>query len=335
MTKILAIETSCDETAVAIVSRDKKILSNIIVSQLDEHKPYGGVVPEIAARAHLDYLPNIVRKSLSDTNLSFNDIDAIAVTGGPGLIGGVIVGVMFAKSIAYATDKPFLAINHLEGHALTARLTSDIEYPFLLLLISGGHCQFIIVEKLESYKIIGQTLDDALGEAFDKVAKMLGFTYPGGPIIEKIAKSGDALRFKLPKSLLERKDCDFSFSGLKTAVKRQVDKLNLDQQTNADMAASFQYTVAEIIKNKLEHAINIYTQNYSNRKLVLAGGVAANLYLREKIKDITFKYDFELITPPVNLCTDNAAMIAWAAIEHYNAGNRSSFDFMPRDRWSL
>lgn len=335
MNKILAIESSCDETAVAIVNSDKKILSNIVISQTNEHIEFGGVVPEIAARAHINYLPSIINRSLLEANLIFDDLSAIAATGGPGLIGGVIVGVMFAKSIAYASNKPFLAINHLEGHALTVRLTSNIKYPYLLLLISGGHCQFIIVEYLGIYKIIGTTIDDALGEAFDKIAKMMGFSYPGGPIIEQIAKLGNPKRFKLPKPLNDQKNCNFSFSGLKTFVRNEIASSVKCEQDKADMAASFQHTVGEIINNRMTYAINQYSQNHSNKQIVLSGGVAANIYLRDRVKEKASEFDFELVTPPTKLCTDNAAMIAWAAIERFEAGYTSPLDFAPKDRWII
>ena len=331
MLKVLAIESSCDETAVAIIAENRTIISNLVFSQLEQHRPYQGVVPEIAARAHLDYLPELIEQSLLESNLKFSDIDFVASTGGPGLIGGVIVGVMFAKTIAYSLNKPFLAINHLEGHALTVRLTSDVEYPFLLLLVSGGHSQFIIVENIGKYHLIGSTIDDALGEAFDKVAKMLNLDYPGGPSLEKIAKNGDKNRFKFPQSLITQPNCNFSFSGLKTAIKREIEKSVSNEQDKADIAASFQYTILKIIENRLNFAINFYTNRFNNRSLVIAGGVAANLYLRDGIKQIAVQNNFKLIIPPVNLCTDNAAMIGWAAIENYKAGYISSYSFSPKE----
>ncbi|MFN7038911.1 MAG: tRNA (adenosine(37)-N6)-threonylcarbamoyltransferase complex transferase subunit TsaD [Alphaproteobacteria bacterium] len=335
MLKVLSIESTCDETAVAIINENKQILSHIVLSQLDEHRPYGGVVPEIAARSHMKYLSKLVEEALAKSELNFNDIDAIAVTGGPGLIGGVIVGVMFAKSMAFALNKPFIAINHLEGHALTARLTSDVEYPFLLLLISGGHCQFIIVESLSKYHLLGSTIDDAVGEAFDKVAKMLGLDYPGGPIIEKTAQYGNKLRFKFPKSIIGKDGCNMSFSGLKSAVRREIEKSAGTDQDKADIAASFQYIVGEILKNRLKNAIEIYNKSYFNKALVIAGGVAANQYLRTELSILAKEHGFTLITPPVNLCTDNAAMIGWAAIERLKAGYKTDFNFAPKDRWPL
>lgn len=336
--KILAIESSCDETAVAIIDSNKNILSHKVITQLEEHQPYGGVVPEIAARSHINYLDKLVAETMKDAGLNYNDIDAVAATSGPGLIGGVIVGVMVAKAIASSANIPFLAINHLEGHALTVRLTEDIDFPFLLLLVSGGHCQFLSVSELGKYKRLGTTIDDALGEAYDKVAKMLGLDYPGGPIVEKYALDGDEQRFKLPMPLRGRKGCDFSFSGLKTAVKRTVDSLvtPVSEQDRADICASFQYTVGKIIANRISNAIEMYREaGHSSNSFVLAGGVAANKYLRAVITDILAEYEFKLYVPPINLCTDNAAMIGWAAMERFQQGYTSPLDFAPKARWSL
>jgi tRNA N6-adenosine threonylcarbamoyltransferase len=334
--KLLAIETSCDETAVAIVTDNKEILANIVYSQIEEHKPYGGVVPELAARAHMARIGELINQAMAEAKVSFEELDAIAATGGPGLIGGVIVGVMVAKGMAFSLNKPFVAVNHLEGHALTVRLTNDIEFPYLLLLVSGGHCQILAVEELSKYKKLGGTIDDALGEAFDKVAKMLGLGYPGGPKVEVAAKSGDKHSFKFPKPLLNKNNCDFSFSGLKTAVKREVDKIELNQQNIADICASFQYTVGEIMYVKVLRAIAQFRELHpKSNKLVVAGGVAANQYLRSKLEELAKTEGFKLVAPPINLCTDNAAMIGWVAVEKFKKHGEDNLDFAPRATWPL
>lgn len=337
--KILGIETSCDETAAAIVTDKKEILSNILHSQIKEHTPYGGVVPEIASRAHISFIENIINQAMDESGCSFADLDAIAVTGGPGLIGGVIVGVMVAKGIASAAKKPFIAVNHLEGHALTARLTDNVEFPFLLLLVSGGHCQILICEGVGKYKLLGQTLDDAVGESFDKVAKMLGLGYPGGPIIEKLAKDGDPNAFELPKPLIDRPGCDFSFSGLKTAIFRTIEKEQQktnNQELTTNLSASFQATVSVILNQKVKNAINTYLDIHpSGKTLVVAGGVAANKFLINGLSEIAASEGINLVSPPVKLCTDNAAMIAWAGIERLQLGQEDSLDFEPRARWPL
>ena len=339
--KILGIETSCDETAAAVVDCDKNILSNVIYSQTTEHAAYGGVVPEIASRAHIDNIEEIVKKALQQAKTNINDIDAIAVTAGPGLIGGVIVGLMFAKGLAAATQKPLICVNHLEGHALTCRLTDNVEFPYLLLLVSGGHCQFIICEAVGKYKIIGQTMDDALGEAFDKTAKMLGLGYPGGPVVEKLALEGDENRFKFTLPLQGNKNaqrsCDFSFSGLKTAVLREVESLKFKMKTQdkKDICASFQKVACDSILDRLNNAVEIYLQNRSQRRFVISGGVAANKYIGNKIKNFLAEKQFEFYAPPLKLCTDNAAMIAWAGAEKFKLGMKDELNFMPRARWSL
>ena len=336
---VLGIETSCDETAVAIVDSSKKILSNKLLSQVDLHSKFGGVVPEIAARSHMEYLPDLLSDALNEANLNLYQIDAIAVTGGPGLIGGVIVGVMFAKAIASACKKPFIAVNHLEGHALTVRLTHDVDFPYLLLLLSGGHCQILFVEGVGKYKLLGSTLDDAIGESFDKVSKMLGLGYPGGPKVEKMAMKGDPNSYLFPKPLLNRNNCDFSFSGLKTAVRNTITQIeNLNTQTICDICASFQFTVAEILSAKLKQAIKRLKSDHSkciNNKVVLAGGVAANLYIRKKLNECLDGIGYKLIVPPVHLCTDNAAMVAWAGVERLELGCLDKLDFEPKSRWSL
>ncbi|MDP2194106.1 MAG: tRNA (adenosine(37)-N6)-threonylcarbamoyltransferase complex transferase subunit TsaD, partial [Alphaproteobacteria bacterium] len=297
--RILGIETSCDETAVAIVNDQKQILSNIVWSQIPIHQEYGGVIPEIAARNHLHALPRIVDDALSQAKCTLSDIDAIAVTSGPGLIGGVLIGVLYAQGLAIALKKPCFGINHLEGHALTPRLTHDIDFPFLLTLVSGGHCQFLKVLGVGAYELLGTTIDDAVGEAFDKVAKMMGLAYPGGPIIEKLAQKGDENAFDLPRPLLHQGGYDVSFSGLKTAVKNIIDKQNnpLDDTFKADMAASFQKAVGDIFVKKTTSLIT----NEGFKRLVVAGGVAANQYLRKRLEDAMNACEVKLFTPPLAL----------------------------------
>ena len=326
--KILGIETSCDETAAAVVNGDGNILSNIIRTQIDEHSPYGGVVPELASRAHIEFLDQIIEAAIKESGCDWNEIDAIAATSGPGLIGGVIVGVMQAKALASALKKPFIAVNHLEGHALTVRLTNEVEFPYLLLLVSGGHCQVLEVAGVGQYKLLGETLDDAVGESFDKLAKMLGLSIPGGSKVEKLAEDGNQNAFTLPMPLLGRAGCDFSFSGLKTAVKAVVDS---GEYSHADICATFQKTVGDILQNRLKNAFEM-----SNAKqLVVAGGVAANKHLRKVIEDLCNENSVRFIAPPLKLCTDNAAMIAWAGIEKFKLGQTNGLDFNPRARWAL
>jgi N6-L-threonylcarbamoyladenine synthase len=337
---ILGIETSCDETAVALVTEDKMILADCVLSQLEEHKPYGGVVPEIAARAHLVYLPQLASKALEESQLSLDMISAFAATGGPGLIGGVMVGVSFAKALSLATGKPFIAVNHLEGHALTARLCSQVQFPYLLLLVSGGHCQFLIVEAVGHYRKLGTTIDDAAGEAFDKVAKMLDLGYPGGPAVQKWAEKGDPTRFSFPRPMKGREGCDLSFSGLKNAVRIALSKFGgstpLSDQNRSDLAASFQKAVVDSLEERLSKAIAICRRDYPQiHDLVAAGGVAANHNLRKMLETSAQENNFSLILPPAKLCTDNAAMIAWAGIEKYRLGHRDGLDFSPRPRWPL
>jgi N6-L-threonylcarbamoyladenine synthase len=339
---ILGIETSCDDTAAAIVTSSREILANEVHTQLSEHSPYGGVVPEIAARAHMEYLESVVSYALKQAQMQLEDIDALAVTSGPGLIGGVIVGVMAAKAYASVLRKPLYGINHLEGHALTARLTHDVQFPYLLMLMSGGHCQIFIVEAVGSYHLLGGTLDDALGEAFDKTAKMMGLPYPGGPHIERIAAHGDPRRFDFPRPLTQRAGCDFSFSGLKTAVRIALQQLHTNQpqgiseQDRADIAASFQATAAAVLDNRLRHAIQTCLARFPQTKqLVLAGGVAANMALRSTCEATASHFGLQLIAPPIKLCTDNAAMIAWAAHERIAAGFTPDSTIEPVARWAL
>ncbi len=332
----LGIESSCDDTCVAVVTNDRKILSNIVISQIEEHKKYQGVVPEIAARSHVQHIETALSQALCEANITLKDINIIAATAGPGLIGGVIVSTNFSKAIALVLKKFFIAVNHLEGHALTTRLTDNISFPYLLLLVSGGHCQFVAVLGLGQYKILGQTLDDSLGEAFDKTAKLLGLGYPGGPIIEKLAKNGDPCKYTLPLSMVTKDGCNLSFSGLKTAVKQLILNVeNLDDQTINDICASFQYTVVKIIIARSINAIKMFNLITYSKYFVLSGGVAANLYLRSQLEIILKAYDFTLIAPPINLCTDNAAMIAWVGIEKYQNNITTSLDFVPKARWSL
>jgi len=334
--RVLGVESSCDDTAVAIIDSNLQIISNVIISQKNEHEIFQGVVPEIAARSHMKNLKKAMEVALSQAKMNIKELDVISATCGPGLIGGVIVGAMFAKTIASALAKPFIAVNHLEGHALTARLTNQIDYPYLLLLASGGHCQYVAVLALGKYKILGQTLDDAMGEAFDKVAKMMNLGFPGGPEIEKKALLGDENRFLFPLPMIDRKNCDMSFSGLKTAVRLTIDRLpNFSEQDICDVAASFQKAISNIIYKKTKYAINEYEKIATGRNLVVAGGVAANSVLRSTLELVSQEYLYNFVAPPIKLCTDNAAMIAFAGLERFNAGIIDDVSFRPRARWSL
>lgn len=335
---ILGIESSCDETSASVVTNDRQILSNVVLSQT-KHFEYGGVVPELAARAHLQSIDSIILEAMHQAKLDFNDLDGIAATAGPGLIGGVIIGTMAAKAIALSLQKPYFAINHLEAHALTARLTDNLPFPYLLLLVSGGHCQLLIVKDVGSYEKLGTTIDDAIGEAFDKTGRLLGFSYPAGPMIERTAKSGNPHCYPLPKPLYGKPGCDFSFSGLKTAVRKviedNVDKAQ-DDQFKADLCASFQYTIGEILKDRLKNGLAQFKNQYPEAKhFVLAGGVAANQYLQDILQTTCTHHSLELIAPPVSLCTDNAAMIAWVGQEKLRLNQPSSLNFAPRPRWPL
>ena len=336
---VLGIETSCDETAAAVVRDDRTVLAERLLSQLAEHRSYGGIVPEIAARAHLEHLDRLIAETMAAAGLSFTALDGIAATGGPGLIGGVIVGVTTAKAIAAVAGKPFLAINHLEGHALSARLTAELPFPYLLLLVSGGHCQLLAVEGVGRYKRLGTTLDDAVGEAFDKCAKLLGLGYPGGPAIERLAREGNARKYRLPRPLIGRPGCDFSFSGLKTAVRQAIEGLGVDGLTPAavaDLAAGFQAAVADVLADRSRHALAAFRARYpGGRTLVAAGGVAANEMLRKRLEATAAAAGFAFLAPPQKLCTDNGAMIAWAGIERLRLGLTDALDFAPRPRWPL
>ncbi len=336
--RILGIETSCDETAAAVVDANRRILANVVWSQVKEHQAYGGVVPEIAARSHLESIDLVIEAAMREAKLDYTDLDGVAVAGGPGLIGGLLVGVMTAKAIAWAHRKPFIAVNHLEAHALTARLTNDVDFPFLLLLVSGGHCQILEVEGVGRYHRLGGTMDDALGEAYDKTAKMLGLGYPGGPAVEKLALAGDASRFTLTRPLKGREGCDFSFSGLKTAVRHLIASVGdyVGDQDKADICAAFQAAVADIVIDRMEHALDVFRARYpSARQIVMAGGVAANQFLRARVEALLQAHAMELIAPPIALCTDNAAMIAWAGIERLSVGLEDSLEFEARARWPL
>lgn len=335
---ILGIETSCDETAAAVVDETRAIRADLVLSQTGLHQPYGGIVPEIAARAHLEHLDGLIARALAEAGIGFEDLAAIAATAGPGLIGGVIVGVMTGKALALARNLPFIAVNHLEGHALSARLSHDVDFPYLLLLVSGGHCQLLIVEGVGRYRRLGTTIDDAAGEAFDKSAKLLGLGYPGGPAIERAARTGDPARFPLPRPLKGRPGCDFSFAGLKTAIRQLVEKWSgpLTEQDVADVAASFQAAVADVLADRTAQAIAAFRRAHpAGRHLVVAGGVAANTMLRDRLDALARAQGLALVAPPLRLCTDNAAMIAWAGMERLRLGLTDRLDVVPRPRWPL
>ena len=336
--RVLGLETSCDETAAAIVDDQRQVLADCVLSQTEEHKPFGGVVPEIAARSHLDHLDRLVTEAFAKTALGWSDIDAIAATCGPGLIGGVMVGATMGKALALAAGKPFLAINHLEGHALTPRLTHDVPFPYLLLLASGGHAQILAVLGVGQYRRLGTTIDDAMGEAFDKVAKMAGLGHPGGPQVERAARLGDPARFQFPRPLKGRPGCDFSFSGLKNAVRLAVDALPkpLSETDVADLCAGFQLAVVQSVAERSRNAIAMFRRHWpQGQHLVVAGGVAANNALRGMLQDVAGRHDLVFVAPPLALCTDNGAMIAWAGIERLRLGLVDGLDFAPRPRWPL
>jgi N6-L-threonylcarbamoyladenine synthase len=336
---VLGIETSCDETAAAIVSLassgDGRIRSNVVLSQLEEHAAYGGVVPEIAARAHVEAIDRVIASAMEQAGLDFGELDALAVTAGPGLVGGLLVGVMTAKAIAAARSLPLFGVNHLEGHALTAALTDGAAFPYALLLVSGGHTQLLQVRGLGDYRRLGSTIDDALGEAFDKTAKMLGLPYPGGPAVERMAAKGDAARFTLPRPLVGKPGCDFSFSGLKTAVRRAAEQAApLNDRDIADLCASFQATVGDILEDRISNALAEWTGNRPTA-LVAAGGVAANQAIRNRLVTLCRAAGLPFLAPPPALCTDNAAMIAWTGALKLDAGLPGDTDIMPRARWPL
>ena len=338
---VLGIETSCDETAAAVLAPDGRVLAEAVLSQ-QEHAAFGGVVPEIAARAHLFHLPGLVSGAMARAGIGFGELGGVAATSGPGLIGGLIVGSGFGKGVALARRLPFVAVNHLEAHALTARLPglvpNGLAFPYLLLLVSGGHCQCVSVEGVSRYVRLGGTIDDAVGEAFDKVGKLLGAGWPGGPAVERLAASGDAARFPLPRPLFGRPGCDFSFSGLKTAVAQLVATYppgSLPGRDAADIAASFQRAVAEVMADRAGNAMDGFAARHASRALVVAGGVAANAALRGALAQAAARRGFSLVAPPPRLCGDNAVMVAWAGIERLRLGLSDPLGHAPRPRWPL
>ena len=338
---VLGIETTCDETAAAVVQRAddgrSRILSNIVLSQTTEHAAFGGVVPEIAARAHVEVLDTLIARAMHEAGVGFDSLDGIAAAAGPGLIGGVIVGLTTAKAIALVSKKPLIAVNHLEAHALTARLTDATPFPYCLFLASGGHTQIVAVRGVGDYERIGTTQDDAIGEAFDKTAKLLGLGYPGGPQVEKEAERGDAARFALPRPMHGRKDADFSLSGLKTALRLEAEKIApLSDRDVADLCASFQQAVVDVVLDRLRAGLRIFRGKYgAPSALVAAGGVAANLPIRKVLHRLAFEVGTVLVAPPLELCTDNGAIIAWAGCEKLALGMIDQLDTPPRARWPL
>ena len=337
---ILGIESSCDETAASIISENDKgdpvILSNIVSSQVDIHKEFGGVVPELAARSHMQKIDWIVQKAINDSGRKIEEVDAIATTAGPGLVVCVSVGLSFGKALAASLNKPFIAINHLEGHALSPRLNSNLDYPYLLLLISGGHSQFLNVQDLGKYKRLGTTIDDALGEAFDKTAKLLGIDFPGGPQIEILAEKGNSKKYNLPKPIYNKGGCNLSFAGLKTAILKITKEIKTDQE-KFDLAASFQKTVEEILYKKTKIAFREFEkQNKTNQKVfVVAGGVASNKKIRLMLKNLCINENYKSIFPPNELCGDNAAMIAMVGLEKFKLKLFNNLDHPAKPRWPL
>ena len=335
-TLILGLESSCDETAAALVRSDRTILAEHIASSADQHAVHGGVVPEIAARQHLDVIDSVIEAVCAKAGCSLSDLDGIAATGGPGLIGGVLVGTMTAKAIASTLGIPYFAINHLEGHALTARLTDDVPYPYLLLLVSGGHTQLLSVLGPGQYQRLGTTMDDAAGEAFDKGAAVLGLGYPGGPAIEAAARSGNPSAVDLPRPRKGAKDCHFSFSGLKTALAMRWAKASEAGSADVnDFAASLQKAITDCLSDRVKQALIQFAAEHDERRLVIAGGVAANQSIGNALQHLAEAYQFQIIIPPPRLCTDNGAMIAWAGHEYLQAGKTSTLCFAPRPRWPL
>jgi N6-L-threonylcarbamoyladenine synthase len=342
MKPVLGIETSCDETATAVVDGEGRILAEAVLSQTSQHAPFGGVVPEIAARTHLQFLPEQVRHTVAVAGLEFADLGGVAATSGPGLIGGLIVGCQFGKGVALANRLPFVAVNHLEAHALTARLPSLVEggapFPYLLFLLSGGHSQCVAVTGVGQHMRLGGTIDDAVGEAFDKVAKLLGLDWPGGPALEKIATTGDPTSHKFPRPMMRRPGCDLSLSGLKTAVAQTMLRMGLDltQGQRADIAASFQQAVVDVLADRAEHAMDMMRRRFPDVSLlVVAGGVASNTAVRAGLARAALSRGFRLVAPPVRLCSDNAVMVAWAGLERLRRGGRDGLDANARPRWPL
>jgi N6-L-threonylcarbamoyladenine synthase len=339
---VLGLETSCDETAAAVVRGcppgPGEILSNIVLSQLEEHAPFGGVVPEIAARAHVEAIDTVIETALAEGGIAPDELDAVAATAGPGLIGGVMVGLTTAKALALAWDKPLVAVNHLEAHALTARLTHGTPFPYLLLLISGGHCQLLAVEGVGRFRLYGTTIDDAVGEAFDKTAKLLGLPYPGGPSVEAAARAGDPKAYQLPRPMLGREGADFSFSGLKTAVRQIARQPGFPNGAKADLAASFQATVIDSLCDRTAAALELFRADFPREEssaLVVAGGVAANCVIRSALGKLAESKGFSIKIPPPRLCTDNAAMVAWAGVERSQLGLFDGLGTGPKARWPL
>jgi N6-L-threonylcarbamoyladenine synthase len=342
---VLGIETSCDETGVALVDAERRVLAELLHSQLERHAPYGGVVPEIAARAHVEILDILIERAMREAGVTFRDLAGVAATAGPGLIGGLLVGLITAKAIAAVHRLPLLAINHLEAHALTARLVigpgpeDRLDFPYLLLLVSGGHCQLLVALGVGRYRRLGTTLDDALGEAYDKAAKMLGLGFPGGPAVERAARVGDAARFSLPRPMLGQPGCNFSFSGLKTALRQTVERLGpraLEPPLLNDLCASFQAAVADVLLDRTRRAAELFRADYlSATTLVVAGGVAANAYLRACLARLAEELDLRLIVPPPALCTDNGIMVAWAGLERLALGLTDDLAAHARARWPL
>lgn len=335
---VLGIETSCDETAASVVrltpGGTATVLSSVVHSQIDDHAAFGGVVPEIAARSHVEMIDGVVRRAMADAGLGYGELDGVAATAGPGLVGGVMVGLGFGKAVALARGLPLVAVNHLEGHAVSARLGARVAYPFLLLLVSGGHCQLLEVRGIGDMSRLGTTIDDAAGEAFDKIAKAMGLGYPGGPALETMAESGDGARFDLPRALLGRKDCDFSFSGLKTAASRLAQTCET-RQDRADLADAVQNAIARQLSERSDRAMAAYADKHDHRLFVVAGGVAANRTVRRVLEATAAKRGFAFLAPPLAYCTDNAAMIALAGAERLQLGLVSDIDAPARPRWPL
>ena len=337
---ILGIETSCDETAASLLTENEQglpvVLSNIVSSQINVHKEFGGVVPELAARSHVEKIDLIVQKAIDESGKKIEEIDAIASTAGPGLVVCLSVGLSFGKSFALSLNKPFIAVNHLEGHALSPKLNSTLNYPYLLLLISGGHSQFLNVKDLGKYKRLGTTIDDALGEAFDKTAKLIGIEFPGGPQIEVMAKKGNPNKFDLPKPIFNKGGCNLSFAGLKTAILKIAKKINTEQE-KFDLAASFQKTIEEILYKKTKIAFSEFEKQnkLTEKKFVVAGGVAANKNIRLMLKNLCSEKNYRYIFPPIKFCGDNAAMIALAGLEKFKLKQFNNLDYPAKPRWSL
>lgn len=335
---VFAVETSCDETSVCIISDQKKILSHIVYTQ-KEHREFGGVIPELASRSHLQILQKISKKALKEAKINIDEIDLFSATCGPGLIGGLLVGSTFTKALALGSNKPFVPINHLEAHLLSSTFNNEIQYPFISFLLTGGHTQIYLIKNINNYELLGETLDDAIGEAFDKVAKLLGMSYPGGPQLEKIAKNGDCYAFSLPKPLYKNKDLNFSFSGIKTSVNLLVKKnkdRNNEKKFIADVAASFQETVSQILISKFILTFdNLQKRNINSKQISLVGGVASNKYILNKISKISKKYNYSVILPPKYMLSDNAAMVGWACILKYTTEKISDINFKANPRLTI